>query len=472
MCEPQQTEQVHAVHQQVGDARKKEMRKEVFHVAWPALTELFLTTLASIVDLIMVGTLGPAAISAVGFCQQPRFLALAAFVALNTGATALIARFKGAGEHAAANRVMRQNLLLTIGVSVVVGVLGAAFAGPIMQVMGAIPGQASYAGAVDYFRIQMYGLLAMTLPLAVSAALRGVGNTKAAMRLNLIANLVNIVLNYLLIGGNLGFPRMEVAGASLATVLGNVVAAAGGLYVLMRGRHYVRLQKGDSFKPDFPLIGRIVRIGGPTMLEQVVLRVGLIIFLRAVAGLGEIAFATHQVTVNILSLSFMNGQAFGIAATTLVGQSLGRDRPDEARQYTSYCQQMGFLISTVLALLFFFFGRQFVWLFVFLSPDVAASADMMVMGAQVLQVIAVIQPIQASQLIYSGALYGAGDTKTTALIVFLGLIVVRPIFIYLCMNLLHWGLVGAWVACAVDQAVRALLITIRFRSGKWSAVRV
>ena len=190
------------------------------------------------------------------------------------------------------------------------------------------------------------------------------------------------------------------------------------------------------------------------------MRCGLIIYSKTVAGLGTIAFATHQVCMNIQALSFMNGNAFAVSATSLMGQSLGKGRPDMAQAYCSRTQKVGMAISLAIAVTFFVFGGNIVALY---NDDPYIVEQ----GAFIMKLLAFLQPFQSSQFIIAGALRGAGDTRATAVITFLTVLLVRPLFAIFSINVLGWGLTGAWVAMILDQLLRTLLVMKRFHSGKW-----
>ncbi len=433
--------------------------RDVLRIAWPSFVELTLTQLASMVDLMMVGRLGPWAITAVGLTTQPKFLLMTMFQAMNVGATALVARYKGAGEPEKANTIMRQALLLTLILSAAASVLGFVFSKQMVLFMGAADDQALNGGTI-YLQVQMAGLVFLALTSTITAVLRGAGDSRTAMIYNLIANVVNVIFNYLLIYGNFGFPRLEVAGASLATVIGQTVAFVIAMWSVLSGRRYLHLRFSDGFQPERTALTDIFRIGLPAMLEQLVMRAGIIIYSKTVASLGTLAFATHQVCMNIQAMSFMNGQAFGVAATSLMGQSLGKRRPDMAQAYSSTTRRIGMAVSIVLALVLFFFGRQIVALY---SDD----AQVIEQGAKILMFVALIQPFQSSQFILTGALRGAGDTKSTAAIMFITTLMVRPLLAILTIHGFKWGLAGAWIALVADQLLRSLLVWLRFQSGKW-----
>ncbi|MDD3243848.1 MAG: MATE family efflux transporter [Eubacteriales bacterium] len=439
------------------------VRKDIMELAWPALVEQVLVSLVSMVDMMMVGKLGSYAIASVGLCTQPRFVLLSCFIALNVGTTALVARMKGAGDQEGANRVLRQSMMLTLVLSAVLSVVGAVFAPQLIQFMGA---EADTLGpAVEYLRIQMYGFVFTAMGLCIAAALRGVGNTRMAMYMNVTANVVNVILNYCLIYGNLGFPKMGVPGASLATVIGTVVSYAMALAIVFRRKQYLAVHRHDSWKPHLETIRRIVKIGIPAMIEQLAMRVGLLIYTRTVSGLGTTVFATHQIALNILSLSFTTGMAFSTSATSLVGQSLGRKRKDMALLYASQVQRLGAMVALALAAVFLFLGGPLVSLY---SDEAAVIA----MGAQVLRIVALLQPFQCSTFILSGALRGAGDSRWPAISVFVGVLGIRPALSALMVTVLQCGLIGAWVALVVDQLVRLVIVYLRFRGRKWLDIKV
>lgn len=438
--------------------------RDVVRIAWPSFVELMLTQLASMVDLMMVGSLGAWALTAVGLTTQPKFLLMTVFQSMNVGATALVARYKGADNPEKANLVVRQAILLTLVLSVIASVLGYIFAEPMIRFMGASDAQSLEGGTV-YLQIQMLGFVFMALTTTVTAVLRGVGDSRTAMLYNLAANLVNVVFNYLLIYGHFGFPKMGVAGASLATIIGQFAAFLAAAVCILKGRGYLRLRFSEGFKPDREMLGNIFNIGLPAMIEQLLMRAGMIIYSKTVATLGTVSFATHQVCMNIQALSFMNGQAFAVSATTLMGQSLGRRRPDMAQAYCSRTRRVGMFVAIVIGLSFIFFGRQMVSLY---NDD----PQIVEMGARVLLLVAVMQPLQSSQFIIAGALRGAGDTRATAVITFITVLIVRPVSAIILVQGLHWGLEGAWIAMALDQLLRSILVLARYQGGKWKTIRL
>lgn len=446
------------------DLPPKEISKKVISIAWPALVESFLIQLVSMVSTMMVGGVGTWAIAAIGYCTQPRFLILAVFQAFNTGSTALIARAKGAGHDEDANVIMHQSLLLSFGASLVMGGLGYLFATPMVIFMGANE-PATIAAATTYMRVLMLTFPANAITLAVTACLRGIGRTKISMTYNIVANLVNVAVGYVFINGHFGMPKLGIMGAALGMATGQIVSLVIALYALISGSDMLRLR----FKMLFQIVPRILKgvlnIGSPAMLEQLFMRSGQIMFSIVVASLGTDAFATHTIANNIFSMSMMIGQSFGISATSLIGQSLGKKRPDHGKAYVQQCRRYSMLVSMGLAASFFLFGKYLMGLY-------TTEASVIAQGAVLLRIVAVIQPLQSSQMVLSGALRGAGDTKAVAVSAFTGIVIVRPIVAYIMVNLVGTGLNGVWLAIVFDQCIRSAYTMWRFSSDRWQDVKV
>ena len=449
--------------------------RDILRIAWPSLVELTLTQIASMVDMMMVGNIGAAAegaeqgaegamaVAAVGLTTQPVFLLFTLVMALNVGATALVARSKGAGNRERANLVMRQALLMTAVISVFMCVAGFVFAEPMVRFMGAGSISAeTIANATIYLKIRMAGLTVSSLTATITASLRGAGDSKTAMFYNVIANVVNVIFNYIMIYGHFGFPEMKVAGAAWATVIGQFAAFIIAMAVVMRKRKnsYLHLRLADGFTPDKETLLGIWQIGLPSMGEQLIMRTGMVIFARTVAGLGDDALATHQVCMNIQALSFMMGQAFAVSATSLVGQSLGKKRSDMAKQYGTRTALAGLVVALFLAAFFFFMGKYVVLLY-------NNKKEVVETGSVIMRFIAFTQPFQCVQFIQAGALRGAGDTRSTMLVTLVTVLILRTSIALILINVFGFGLYGAWIALAADQLVRSLLIGLRYRSNKW-----
>lgn len=446
---------------------KKESRQKVMQIAWPVLLELLLGSLFGMVDMMMLGNIKPTSLSAAsiasgGIANQPLFIGLSLVQSFNVGGTAIIARYYGMGRMKRLGNVFKHVILLSVIIIVVpLFILTMTQAEAIMRILGA--GEDVVATGNLYFRIVHVGFIFQALTMCGSSALRGVGETKAPMKINLLTNGLNVLGNATLIYGLFGFPALGLVGAGISTALSQVMAFTLIFIHFVRGKSKVSIKEKFTF--EMKTVKNLIRIGLPASLEQLALRLGIFFFVRIVASLGTVVYAAHQIALSILSLSFNPGQAFGIAASTLVGRSLGEKKSEHAEMYSKSARQMGSIISTLVAVLFFFFGSQIVGLY---TNDVEIIEN----ASVALKIIALVQPFQSSQLILSGALRGAGDTVWPLIATIIGVLLIRTQVALFLVNQMELGLAGAWFAVLTDQLIRWALVFFRFRTGKWKKVRI
>ena len=446
---------------------KTQLRMNIFHIVWPVFIEVLLGSLFGMVDMMMVGRIpeyAAQAVSAVGMTNQPVFLGLSFVQALNVGGTAIIARYYGAKKYKNISLVLKHVMLLAmLGFVLPISVLMILLAPYILSFLGADASVIEVGSA--YFRVIMLGFIFQSFSFTMTAALRGIGETKIPMRNNLIANSLNVLGNAVLIYGLFGFPVLGVTGAAISTALSNVIAMSLNLRYVLSKKSVLYLDFKEKFEFRFEMMKDLIRIGLPTALEQLALRVGIISFLNIVSGLGTNVYAAHQISLNILNLTYSPAQAFGITASTLMGQSLGAKNEQLARMYTRMCQRIGFFIAIGMSL-FIFFGSQTLAEFYSTEPEIIQNTMI------ALTIVAFVQPFQSHQLITSGALRGAGDTVWPLIAIFVGSILIRVSLGYIFVNMIGLGLAGAWYAVFIDQFIRWLIILFRFKSGKWKNIRI
>ncbi|MCL2367150.1 MAG: MATE family efflux transporter, partial [Oscillospiraceae bacterium] len=436
--------------------------RDILVIAWPAMAERAFAAFASMISMIMVGSLGPWAIASVGLAMMPRMLMVTIVMALNVGATALIARSRGAGDRVGANAYLKQAMILGVACSIVVGALGFIFAQPLIRLMGATE-EASLIGGTVFQQIQSLGFIFIGIPITITAALRGIGDSRSPMIYNTVATVVTIFLSFLLIEGRWGFPRLEVAGASIAAVLGQVVATVMALYIIRKKENYISLNFKMPMRINWRQLKDILEIGLPAMGEQIILRTGMILVNRIVASLGTNDFAAHHIGMNFMIFTMINGEGISTSATTLMGQSIGKKRPDMAQAYTSRCRKTGLIAAFILAAFVVLLRHPLTRLY-------TDDHEVIQTSVYIILILALNQPFQASQFIVSGALRGAGDTFAVAVVNFASALVLRPVLAAIAIFVLDLGAVGAWYAFLADQIMRSFLIMLRFNSGKWKRV--
>lgn len=441
----------------------KTVYQNFFQIAWPSAVESTLVGLVGAIDTMMVGGIGTAAIAAVGITNQPKFILLAAINSLNVGVTAIVARRKGENNQESANSCLRQCLLLSAFISIFMAVMGFLYASEILIFAGAEADYLDYA--VSYFRILMVSIFFQAINLTINAAQRGAGNTRISMRTNVTGNIVNVIFNYLLINGVWFFPKLGVQGAAIATVLGAFVACCMSVATLLKRGSFLSFHTIGRWKLSKALLLLLFSISGSALIEQVFMRIGFFTYAKLVAALGTTAYATHLICMNILSLSFNFADGFGVAASSLMGQSLGAKRPDMATLYVKAGQRIVFCISAVLCVCFIT-GRYF------LVSLFSQETEVIELGAIIVLFIAGITWLQTSQVVISGSLRGAGDTRFVALSSLISVTLFRPFLAWLFCYPLGFGLIGAWFSLFADQGIRLILNFWRFSTGKWASIKV
>ena len=432
------------------------MTRDVFRLAWPAVVEQVLIAGVDLTDLFIVGHLGAAALTAVGLTGQVVMLSTAFFGAIAVGCMAVVARRIGAGERAEAARTVQQALLAAAVLGGIAAVIAGVFAPDILRALGAEPDVVELG--VPFMRT-----IALSMPLAAialvgSAAMRAAGDTRTPMALTGLQLAVNAVLGILLVYGP---PQLGVQGSGIATAIARSTTGALVLWLLWRSRHVT----AHGWKPDVSRLKRILGVGLPAGAEQVLLQFALLNLATVIANLGTVTYAAYSVSIRIMSLSFLPGWGFAIAATTLVGQWLGAGAPERAREsaYAAFRLALGVMLG--MAAVLFFFAEPILRLFTN-DPEVVAEA------VTAIHVGAFSQPSMAASFVFMGALRGAGDTRTTLAITVTSIWVVRLGVAYLGAQVLGLGLAGAWLGIWADFSVRALFGWLRFRSGRWQAIRV
>ena len=453
----------------------REMYKQYIGIAVPSVCEMVLISLISMVDTVMVSSLGTDAVAAVGLVNQPRMIMLCLFFALNVGITAVVARRKGENRQADANSALRTAIVMILGLSAVLMAILLPLSSALMRFAGAEEGR-TLALSTDYFMILGCALPFQALSMGICAAQRGVGNTKLTMQVNITSNIVNVIFNYLLINGVGPFPKLGVHGAALATALGMVVGFVLSLRAIFRSHDsFLALTTHDSWKPDLESGKALVQVGSSAMVEQLAMRIGFFAYARIVADLGTDAFAAHQICCQFLNLSFSCADGLGIAGTSLVGQMLGRKRRDLAHIYGTLAQRFSLTAGLVLASACVLLRAPLVSMFI--NPG--ESEAVRTMAEMVMIVLGILQPLQMLSVVASGALRGAGDVKYTARVMLLTVTCIRPVLallgVYVCQNVLHRSdiaLVSAWMATVCDMAARMTLMLRRYRSEKWHHIKV
>jgi putative MATE family efflux protein len=438
------------------------LTRQVLRLAWPSVLEQSLITLVGLVDAYIVGHLGREAMAGVGLGGQVLNFVSALFSAVGVGGAALIARSMGAQDPAEANCLARQALVLALALGAALSLIGGLLAEPILRMFGATP-EVARAGVL-WLQTVAFSFTGLGVLLVGAAVLRGAGDTRTSLLVMIGVNMVNVIVAWTFTHGLFGLPNLGVRGSGLGAMSGHWVGGAIVFVALWRGRGALRLE-WQWPALDLTRLRRILNIGLPAGAEQVLLQFAQLSLAVLITDLGTAAYAAHQIGIRVAALAFLPGWGFSVAATTLVGQALGAQRPDLARRatYIAYAFALGIMVS--MGLLLFFAAEPILWLFTS-DPEVARA------GLIVARTDGLLQAIIATSFVFSGALRGAGDTRSTMAITVTSIWFVRLSACYLLAHTLGLGLQGIWLGIGLDFAARAAFFFWRFRTGRWAKIRV
>jgi putative MATE family efflux protein len=442
----------------------EKLTSDIVKLALPAVGENLLNTMIMVVEGMLVGWLRDAdALAAVGLGGFFVFLINSLFMALSIGATALVARAWGARDYERARDAGGQALLLAFGTAALAVALVIPLANELFVLMGAEE-RVAVLGSL-YLRLVLstafFGFPLMVL----NGVMRGSGDTWTPMLITLIMNAWNAVAAYGLIFGPGPLPAWEVRGAGIAAASAQMLGGCLALFVVLTGRTQIRVEPQRVLRWDREIIGAALRLSLPVAAEMVIYRTGSVLFMRMVSSLGTASLAAHQIAVNVESLSYMPGFGLTVAATTLVGQALGARKEDLAEAGIRRAMTFALVVMGSMALVFGLFGPQVVKVFG-ATPEVLALAGLAV------RIAALEQLPVAVQMVISGSLRGAGDTRTPMVVTVVGTLLFRVLAVYLLAIALDLGLVGVWLGTAVDWTGRAILLYLLFQRGTWKGIEI
>ena len=443
----------------------KNIIKTSLSMALPSILEMFFVCLANVIDSLMVSSLGSNAVAAIGLTNQPRLLGMSVFVAINVSVSALVARRFGEKKRDDANAVFTTAFAFMLVMCAIISFSMVYFADYIIRFCGSTV--ETHADAVTYFRIIMTGFIFTAIQTCINSAQRGCGNTKITMRTNITANVVNMIFNYLLIGGKFGFPALGIRGAALATVLGYFVSCVMSIASVCGSKVYINISYifKNKIYPCLKTFVAIIKLGYSVFLEQILIRIGFMLTAIMAANQGMDSMAAHQVVMNVLSLSFAFGDGLQTACVALIGRSLGEKNADRAWQYGNACQFIGGIISVVLLVFYFFCGRPLLALFF-------KEKHIVDIGVRILYIAVFAVLFQVRQIIYMGCLRGAGDTFYTAMSSMICTTIVRTLGSYVGAYVFDFGIVGIWFGILADQMFRLIFGYIRYKQGSWINIRI
>ncbi|MGQ9613961.1 MATE family efflux transporter [Chloroflexus sp.] len=424
-----------------------QLERRVLRLAWPVIGENLLQTMLGVVDTILVASLGAVALAGVGAALQVIYVTTGALSALSVGVAVLVAQAYGGGRLKEASFLAHQGLLWSVLIGLPVTAIGLPLTPMLIGLFGLAP-DVSQVG-IDYLAVTMSTITTLTMMFLIGGVLRGVGDTRTPMIITAFANVINVIASAVLIFGWLGLPALGAVGSAWGSVIARFAGAILLVGVLWRGRNGVRAGGRGGWWPRMHVLRNMLRIGMPAALEEMLIIGAIATLTPVVATLGTVPLAAHRVAINVLSLSFLPGIGFGLAATALVGQAIGAQSPAEAHRIAHIAMRWALIWMGGLGVLFIIFAEGLVRLFNS-DPQLVAA------GAAAVRVVALTQPAWAITFTLGGALRGLGDTLSP--------LVISGSAIWICVGLalvivLWWlpALWGIWLAFLIIGPFEALV---------------
>ncbi len=454
--------------------KRDELRKKLWKLAWPAIAGNISQTMLNLVDTMMVGHVSAIAVGAVGLGGQVSWFMFPIMMAVSIGVLAMVSRFVGAGDRRMAERVLEQGLYMAFLLGIPIMLFGWFVGRDILIVMGAKGNVLSIAYRYLVVLFAFYPVRFVNFTLF--SAIRGAGDTKTPMKLGIVMNIINAVMDYLLIYGKLGFPRLGPVGAAWASGIGITVSFVIALYLVASGRLILKLE--PSWRFDTGIAKRIMRIGIPTLIDRSLFSFYNFLYMSIVTRFGKIALSAHQVGLRIESIAYMPAFGFNVATSTLVGQNLGAKRPEDAEATVYEALKMIGAFMAGMALILIIFPRYLVM--PFLSPSDPSYSEVMHLAVIYLIIAAISEVPLGWMFVLSGALRGAGDTKSPMYVTAVSKLLFRIIPAYLLgfgftlfgHRFGGLGVIGAWIAMTEEIFVSTAILWWLFKKGKWKRIKV
>ena len=450
------------------DKQQKALFLTIVTLAWPTLVEQFLQTLVQYIDAAMVGQIGAEATATVGMSTSVTWLVNGPLLAMGIGFMAYISKAMGAEKMELVRRASVQSIIITILMGVGVGFL-TLLVSPVLPVWMGVEKNIRHDASL-YFAMICLPMLFRSAIIIFGAVLRAVGNTKTPMLVNVSMNIINIFLNFLFIYDTrvikaagqcvkiFGFGYGAV-GAGMATAVSFVI---GGIFmtISLYKNTYVS-PRGYKIRPEKEILTPCVRVGFPVALERIATCLGHVVFSSLVTELGTVAFAAHSIALTVEQAFYIPGYGMQTAAATLAGNMIGARDQKKLYEVTRLLLVIILVIMTVSGATLFLLAPQLLALF-------TKDSRVIALGAGVLRMVAVSEPLFGVLVILEGIFNGVGDTVRPFYYALFSMWGVRIFFTFLCVHLFHLGLYAVWASMIANNVCLATLFILRYRRGKWN----
>ncbi len=439
-----------------------ELRRAIILLAVPMILELVMESTFAVVDIYFVGKLGPSAVATVGLTETYLYLLYSIGIGLSMAVTAIVARRVGEKNPGEAGLSAVQSIWLAVLASVPFAIAGIFYSRELLSLMGA--DEWALEEGYKYTRWMLGSNVVIMLLFVINAIFRGAGDAAIAMRILVISNLINIVLDPVFIFGWGTIPEMGIEGAAIASTIGRGIGVIVQVWFLIKGGKHIRIL-GEHVRLNILSMMKILKTALGGIGQMIIAMTSWIFIMRILADVGSEAVAGATITLRVMMFTMMPAHGMASAAATLVGQNLGASRPDRAESsvWRVGVYNMGYLI--LVSILFFFFNETLVGLF---SED----PEVISIGGEWLRIISFSYFVYGWWMVSVSAFNGAGDTTTPTKInlIFFWLIQI-PLAYWLSIRL-NWAHSGVFWAVFFSETAVGLFTLWLFRRGSWKSKSV
>ncbi|OCA98942.1 MATE family efflux transporter [Clostridium beijerinckii] len=443
------------------------IRKDVLKLAIPIMIEQTFVMLLGTCNTMMAGHIGEQAVSAIGMVDSINNMFISFFAALSVGATVVVAQQIGRNKPKKANETAKQAIVSGILVSLIITLLLWIFRIKLINVLYGSAEELVKTDAKLYLEFTLLTYPFIAIEQIANGILRGCGDTKTPMQITIFMNLINIALGYTLIFGinTLSIPSFGIAGAAVAIAIARLIGTLIIMLVLFRGSKIIKLKNIFPFKFDMEIQKNIFNIGIPAGMEQVIFNAGKLIVQMFIVTMGTASIAANAISSSIAIMINVPGNSLCLAATTFVGQYVGRNDIKGAKSTLIYLTKFGTICLVSLGLIFIPISKWLASLYTNVPEVINISATLTRSNS-----IALIA--WGISFILSSGLKGAGDTRYTMLTAFIGMWIFRIFAGYILGIVLGIGVLGIWIAMYIDWIVRGLMYCFRLRGNNWLKHRI
>lgn len=443
------------------------IRKNVLKLAIPIMVEQTFVMLLGVCNTMMAGHISEEAVSAIGMVDSINNLFISFFAALSVGATVVVAQQIGQEELKKANETAKQAIVSGIIVSTIITLFLWIFRVPVINFLYGSAEELVKSNAKFYLEFTLFTYPFIAIEQIANGILRGCGDTKTPMYITMFMNVINIILGYILIYGIgiLNIPSFGIMGASLAIAIARVIGTIIISFVLFRGSKIIQIKRFIPFTFNIKIQKDIFNIGIPAGMEQVIFNAGKLIVQVFIVTMGTASIASNAIGMSIAQIINVPGNALGLAATTLVGQYVGRNDIKGAKSTLIYLVKFATVCLVSVGLLFIPIAGWLASLYTKDSQVINLTSKLIISNSIALTV----WPIS---FVLSAGLKGAGDTRYTMMTAFIGMWLFRIAVGYFVGIVCKVGVLGVWIGMYSDWTIRGIMYCFRLNGDKWIEHRI